>query len=68
MTLHCLLSEMSIETVMVKLLLEVEPPLHLNLFNRNVQNKHIYSECNSVIDLFNLKTNNSGRYNNSFAY
>ena len=52
---------------MVKFLLEVEPPLHLNLFNRNVQNKHIYSESNSVIDLFNLKTNNSGRYN-SFAY
>ena len=37
------------------------------LFDRNVQNKHKNSECNYVIGLFNLKTNNSGKYNR-FGY
>ena len=31
MALHCPLSEMSMERVMVKFLLEMEPPLHWNL-------------------------------------
>ena len=41
--------------------------LKFSLFDRNVQNKHTNSECNYDIDLFNLKTNNSGRYN-GFGY
>ena len=41
--------------------------LKFSLFDRNVPNKHKNSECNSVIGLFNLKTNNSGRYNR-FGY
>ena len=49
---------MSIERVMVKILFEMEHPF----VDRNVQNKHKNSECNYVIGLFNLKTNNSGRY------
>ena len=34
----------------------------VSLFNRNVQNKHKNSECNSVIGFFNLRTNHLGRY------
>ena len=41
--------------------------LQFNLFDQNVQNKHKHSECNHVIGLFNLKMNNSGRYNR-FGY
>ena len=60
---------MSIERVIVKFLFEMQPPLyrHLVFFDRNVQNKHKNRECNYVIGLFNLKTNNSGRYNR-FGY
>ena len=32
--------------------------LKFNLFDQNFQNKQNNSECNSVIDLFNLKMNN----------
>ena len=41
--------------------------LKFSLFDRNVQNRHKNSECNYVIGLFNLKTNNAGVYNR-FGY
>ena len=41
--------------------------MKFSLFDRNVQNKHKNSECNCVIGLLNMKTNNSGRYNR-FVY
>ena len=52
---------MSIERVMVWNGANVV--FKFSLFDRNVQNKHKNSECNYVIALFNLKTNNSVRYN-----
>ena len=56
----------SIERLMVKFLFETVV-FKFSLFDRNSQNKHKNSECNYAIGFFNLKTNNSGRYNR-FSY
>ena len=56
---------MSIERVMVKCLFEMELPLYLNLicstemFRINIKT----ANATMLLVLFNLKTNNSGRYN-----
>ena len=49
---------------MVKFLLEMEPPLKINLVRSTKMFRNKSSDCNSV---FNLRTNNSGRYNR-FVY